>query len=164
MDPIHVGLNMHCFFKDVDVNLLESLKELYFLPYPHFPLPCCVLSSLHTMLANHIFWTAFMSHLLLLQKTEISQCCAAVWMYISIHCLSCQPCTAQPLSYNSIWGSSTTSSSNRVPEVYIQQWAQPHLYSNFTIMAFHTANCPISRNCHYTTKQQSIMLPQWKMW
>lgn len=73
---------MHCFFKDVDVNLLESLKELYFLPYPHFPLPCCVLSSLHTMLANHVFWTAFMSHLLLLQKTEISQCCAAVWMYI----------------------------------------------------------------------------------
>lgn len=78
MDLIHVGLNMHCVFKDADVNSLESFKELYFLHYPHFPLSCCVLSSLHTLLANHVFWTAFMSYLLLLQKTEISLCCAAV--------------------------------------------------------------------------------------
>lgn len=53
---------------------------------------------------------------------------------------------------------------DRVPEVDIQQLAQPHLYHNFAIMALHTANCPISRNCHYITKQQGIMLPQWKMW
>lgn len=78
MDPIHFGLNMHCIFKDVDVNFLESFKGLYFLHYPHFPLPCCVLSSPHTMLANHVFWTVYVSHLLLLQKTEILQCCAAV--------------------------------------------------------------------------------------
>lgn len=57
MDPIHFGLNMHCILKDVDVNFLESFKGLYFLHYPHFPLPCCVLSSPHTMLANHVFWT-----------------------------------------------------------------------------------------------------------
>lgn len=166
MDPIHFGLNMHCIFKDVDVNFLESFKGLYFLHCPHFPLPCCVLSSPHTMLANHVFWTVYVSHLLLLQKTEISQCCAAVSMYILYPFIPSLVSPAQQSPYHTTQYEGAaplhhpTGWQDRVPEVYIQQWAQPHLFHNFTIMALHAANCPISRNHHYTTKQQGITLPQ----
>lgn len=49
------------------------------------------------------------SHVLSLTplKTEKPQCCAAVWTYIhttSMCHLSCQPCTAEPVSHNLTWG------------------------------------------------------------
>lgn len=102
MNPISARLNMHYTLQDGDVNLLERLKELYFLHYPHFPIPCGVLLSLYTVLANHIFWTALMSHLSLLQRQRSHSVVQQLNVYISsVQPLSCQPCTAEPLSYNS---------------------------------------------------------------
>lgn len=60
MDPIHVRLNMYCIFKAVDVNLLENFKEIYFLHYPHFPLPCCVCCLL-TPCWQIVYFGQFMS-------------------------------------------------------------------------------------------------------
>lgn len=86
------------------LNLLESLKEIYFLHYPHFPLSCCVFHSLHTALANHIFGTARMFHRSFLQRqrrhsvVKQSEC---IYYIHQPQLLSALHST--PLSYNTMW-------------------------------------------------------------